>query len=175
SNPQARAAGISAGIVNWPEYPASSLIFGGLAEVNLPGVSTSSGMLFAASSDGSSDVNIVGVAPQEDGFGWLVAIREDSATDAETLVGAEQSDFQFVYIPYDSPGLVGGHISGTDAAEIESAGEFTIERTAAGIYELTIPGKTGSDGTLVLQAADFEDGTSTPLPTRAFLSYEYDE
>lgn len=91
--PNAHAAGLSAGLVKWLQYPADSGVYGGLAELRLPGVNAlEDGMLFATSADGSSDVNIVGVAPKDDGSGWLVTVREDSATDAETLAVAGQSD-----------------------------------------------------------------------------------
>ncbi len=172
--PTRHAAGLSAGQVRWPEYPTGSGVFGGVARVALPGVnSLEHGMLFATSSDGSSDVNIVGVAPVEDGAAWLVTIREDSTTDAETLVDAGQSEFQFVYVPFDAQRLVGGHIVGADGSKRKAAGDFTVARTGTGTYELTIPGKTGADGALILQVADLEAGASTPLASRAFLSYAY--
>src|SRR5687768_4120884 len=50
-----------------------------------------------------------------------------------------------------------------------------MARTDVGMYELTIPGKRGTNGTLLLQVADFEPGTSVPMASRAFLSYEYNE
>ncbi|MCC6231707.1 MAG: hypothetical protein IT580_03640, partial [Verrucomicrobiales bacterium] len=170
----AHAAGLSAGIVKWPQFPADSGTYGGLAELALPGVhSLEDGMIFAASSDGGSDVNIVGVQPKEDGHGWIVTVREDSETTAETLAAAGQSEFSFVYVPFTATRLVGGHIVGTDGSKRKASGTFTVARTAAGTYELTVPGKTGTDGTLLLQAADAESGTSVPLATRAVLSYEY--
>ncbi len=168
------AAGLTAGLIRWLDFPTGSLTYGGLADLQLPGVnSLEDGLLFAASSDGGSDINILGVAPKEDGSGWLVTIREDSATDAETLVGADQSEFQFVYVPFDAERLIGGHILGATGAKRKAVGDFTLTRTATGTYELILPGKTGADGALLLQAADFEAGTTEPLATRAFLSYEF--
>ena len=70
-------------------------------------------MLFATSSNGNSDVNIVGVLPKADGAGWLVTIREDSETTAEVLAADAQSQFQFVYVPFNASHLVGGHIIGS--------------------------------------------------------------
>lgn len=174
TQPNAHAAGLSAGLVQWPQFPAESGIYGGVAIVRLPGVnSLDDGMLFAASSDGSSDLNIVGVAPAEDGNGWHLAIREDSATDAETVAAPDQSEFQFVYIPFNATGLVGGHIVGSNGSKRKAAGEFSVSRTRAGTYELTLPGATGSSGALILQVADFEPGTTEPIATRAFLTYEF--
>lgn len=167
-------AGLTAGLIRWLDFPTGSQAYGGLADLQLPGVnSLEDGLLFAASSDGGSDVNIVGVAPKEDGSGWRVTIREDSATTAETLAAADQSEFQFVYVPFAAERLIGGHIVGATGEKRKAAGDFILTRTGTGTYELTIPGKTGADGALLLQAADFEAGTSEPLATRAFLSYEF--
>jgi hypothetical protein len=174
TTPDAHTAGLTAGLVKWLEHPAESGSYAGLAELRLPGLnSLEDGMVFATSADGGSDVNIVGLAPKADGAGWLVTIREDAAADAETLAAPDQSEFQFVYVPFNAQRLIGGHIVGTDGSKRKAAGEFGITRTAAGTYELTVPGKTGADGTLLLQVADFEAGTSVPLASRAFLSCEY--
>jgi len=174
SSPEAHATGLTAGLVRWPGFPEGSGSFGGRAELILPGVNAvEAGMIFATSSDGGSDVNLVGVVPKEDGSGWLVTVREDSAADAETLVPEGQSEFQFVYVPFDSARLVGGHIVGSSGAKRKAVGDFAVTRTGTGVYELTLPGKTGADGLLLLQVADLEAGTSVPLASRAFLSYEY--
>lgn len=174
TNPAHHAAGLSAGVVKWLEYPEGFGSYGGLAEVRLPGVNTlEDGMLFAVSADGGSDVNIVGVHPTDDGGAWRVAIREDSALDAAELAGAGQSEFQFVYVPFNAQRLVGGHIVGSSGASRKSAGTFTVNRTGTGTYELTVPGKTGADGMLVLQVADREAGTTPDLSSRAFISHEY--
>lgn len=173
SSPNAHAAGLSAGLVKWID-PTGALIFGGHAELTLPGVNAlEDGMLFTTSSDGGSDVNIVGVAPKADGSAWLVTIREDSATDAETLASGGQSEFQFVYVPFNAERLIGGHIVGATGAKRKAVGEFTVTRSGVGTYELTLPGKNGSDGALLLQVADLESGTTVPLASRAFLSYEF--
>lgn len=170
----AHATGLTAGMVKWTQFPADSGTYGGLADLALPGIhSLDSGMLFATSTDGGSDVNIVGVTPKEDGSGWTITIREDSETTAETLAVGNQSEFQFLYVPFDAQNLVGGHITGSDGSKRKAVGNFTVTRTAAGTYELTIPGKTGADGALLLQVADSESGTSVPMASRAFLSYEF--
>lgn len=168
------AAGLSAGLIRWTEFPLGGATYGGLAELRLPGVNAlEDGMIFATSSDGGSDVNIVGVVPNESGNGWIVTIREDSATDSETLAVAGQSEFQFVYVPFNAERLIGGHIVGSNGSKRKAAGEFTVARTATGTYEVTIPGKAAADGTLLLQVADSESGTSVPMASRAFLSYEF--
>lgn len=172
------AAGLSAGLMTWSDFPPSSGAYGGLGQLRLPGVNAETGgMLFTTSSHGNSDVNIVGVAPTNDpgtgSSGWIITVREDSALTGEEVATPGQFQFQFVYVPYNSQNLIGGHVNGTTGANIHSAGTFTLARTGTGTYELTIPGKAGTNGTLLLQVADFEPGTSVPMASRAFLSYQY--
>lgn len=102
-----------------------------------------------------------------------VTIREDSETTSETLAAGNQSEFHFLYVPFTAQNLVGGHIVGADGSKRKAAGNFTVARTGTGTYEITIPGKSGANGTLLLQVADGESGTSVPLASRAFLSYEF--
>lgn len=170
----AHATGLTAGMIRWPQYPAESGTYGGLADIVLPGINAlEDGMLFATSTDGGSDVNIVGVAPKDDGAGWTVTVREDSETTPETLAAGSQSEFHFLYVPFNAQNLVGGHIVGADGSKRKAVGNFTVARTGTGTYEITIPGKTGANGTLLLQVADIETGTAVPLASRAFLSYEF--
>jgi len=170
--------GLSAGLMKWWDFPTGSLAYGGLGVLTLPGVNAeTNGMLFTTSSHGNSDVNIVGVAPTNDATsgasGWLITVREDSALTAEEVANGGQFQFEFVYIPYNAQNLIGGHINGASGASLHSAGTFTLGRTGTGTYELTIPGKGGTNGTLLLQVADFEATTTTPMASRAFLSYQY--
>ncbi|HWQ93261.1 MAG TPA: hypothetical protein VN673_16420, partial [Clostridia bacterium] len=102
-----------------------------------------------------------------------ITIREDSTLTGESVASAGQYGFEFLYVPYTAQNLIGGYINGATGAKLAAAGNFTIARTAAGTYELTIPGKTAASGTLLLQVADWEDGTSVPMASRAFLSYQY--
>lgn len=172
------AAGLTASIMRWSDFPIGSGIYGGLGELRLPGVDAlTNGMIFTTSSQGNSDVNIVGVAPTNDTTtgisGWIITVREDSSLNAEEVATANQFQFEFVYVPYTAQNLIGGYINGSTGAKIQSAGTFTLARTGAGTYEVTIPGKTGSSGTLLLQAAELETTTSVPMASRAFLSYQY--
>jgi hypothetical protein len=68
---------------------------------------------------------------------------------------------------------VGGHVRGSDGTLIHQAGEFTLTRLAAGQYQLTVPGKTETDGVLLLGTAG-RLAANPDLAGRAFLSYEYD-
>jgi hypothetical protein len=177
NGPGEHAPGLVPRLMKWEQFPAASGTYGGLGMLRLPGVNAvSNGMIFATSSHGNSDVNIIGVAPTNDAnsgaSGWVVTIREDSALTGEE-VAASQSQFQFVYVPYTAQNLIGGYIEGTTGNTLQSAGTFTLQRTTLGMYELTIPGKRGTNGTLLLQVADHEPGASVPMASRAFLSYEY--
>jgi hypothetical protein len=147
--------------------------------LNLPGVnSRTDGMLFTTSSQGNSDLNITASAPAADGLGWIVSIREDSETDplilasTATVSGQNESMFQFVYVPYTAANLIGGQINGTNGATVHGQGSFTLARTGVGAYELTIPGKAGTNGVLLLQNAGFLAG-HTNIADNNFLSYEY--
>ncbi len=172
------SAGLSAGLLRWEQYPPFSGLYGGLAQLRLPGVDAEAdGMIFATSANGNSDVNIVGVAPTNDlatgSSGWIITIREDSALTGAEVANSGQFQFEFVYIPYNAQNLIGGHINGATGASLHSAGTFTLTRTGTGTYELTVPGKGGTNGTLLLQVADFEETLDVPMASRAFLSYQY--
>ena len=172
------SAGLVPSLMNWTEFPVGSGVYGGLGFLRLPGVNAlEDGMVFTTSSHGNSDVNIVGVGPTRDeasgASGWVVTVREDSALTAEEVASGGQYQFEFVYVPFSAKNLVGGYINGTDGSALKSSGAYTLQRTAEGVYELSVPGKTASSGTLILQVADLEAETSVPFASRAFLSYEY--
>ena len=181
NGPGQHSAGLSAGLMTWaipPSPPGDGSTYGGLGTLRLPGVNAeTNGMLFTTSANGNSDVNIVGVAPFTDGgtgdSGWIVTIREDSALTADEVANAGQFQFEFVYVPYNAQNLIGGRVDGATGNSLNSAGTFTMARTGTGTYELTVPGKTGTNGTLLLQVADLEATASVPMASRAFLSYQY--
>ena len=170
------ATGLIARNMTWSQFPPGSGTYGGLGMLQLPGIdAVTNGMIFTTSSDGASDVNIVGVAPVTNGnaTAWLVTIREDSELAAEAVAGAGQHEFEFVYIPYNASNLIGGFIEGITGDSLQSAGTYTMERVNVGTYSLAIPGKAASSGTLLLQVADIEEGTSVPMASKAMLSYQY--
>jgi hypothetical protein len=161
-----------------PDLPAAAAEVvtwdAGLATVRLPGVnSQSDGMLFTVCVDDSSDANITAADPLADGSGWIVAVREDSATDATLLADDNQLEFAFVYIPYTAARLIGGHVRGSDGSLMNEAGQFSVTRLASGRYQINIPGKTGDDGVLLLGTAG-RLASNQSLASRAFLSYEFD-
>ncbi|HEV8544076.1 MAG TPA: hypothetical protein VGR78_16920 [Verrucomicrobiae bacterium] len=164
----AHSPGLTTNIVTWTGTNGSP---GGSAVLSLPGVnSANDGMIFATSTQGGSDVKIISLAPKTDGSGWIMNPRRASESDP-TALDAADSQFQFVYIPYNSSNLIGGYIS-SNGTPIKSTGNFSITRTAAGTYSLTIPGQSGTNGVLLLQEAAFLPG-STNLTDNNFLSYQF--
>ena len=140
------------------------------AWVKIPGVDPNTdGMLFVAPADGSSNTKIAGAAPMDADNGWSVAIRQDSDG---ALADQSACAFSFLYLPWDTVGLIGGHVSGSDGNVMASAGDFTVARTATGEYSLAIAGKNGENGMLLLTNAGMATGGD--LPTGAFLSYEFE-
>jgi hypothetical protein len=109
--------------------------------------------------------------------GWDIAVRSGDNTDPAglTLAGIGSSQFQFLYVPYASTRLIGGHVNGNTGAIINGAGtaNFSVTRTQAGEYAITVNGKTGNDGMLILSVADHLAET-VDLADRTFLSYVYD-
>jgi hypothetical protein len=149
-------------------------IFGGLGLLTLPGVdATKDGMVFCASNDDESnnEGQYLTAAPYDDGTtkGWLISMRQD---DTYTYSDPNKSEFGFVYIPYTAGNLVGGHVNGVDGRKLHGAGTYSVVRLAAGQYEITIPGKTGQDGMLLIQASGYLASNPTE-PDNTVLSYEY--
>ena len=92
---------------------------GPLAESNCPtSIPPLTGMLFVAPSNSDNATNIAAAAPREGG--WDIAVREDNDDDVsgQTFAVANELDYQFLYVPYDSVNLVGGHVQGTDGTSL---------------------------------------------------------
>jgi hypothetical protein len=153
----------SANIVQWDSA--------GTAVLTLPNITTTNGAVFATSSDGASDVNIVTVSPSLGGDSWFIGVREDSATDPGVVSSSGQAEFQFVYFPYDAINGVVGRVKGDTGERIEGTSNFSVTRTATGKYEVTVPGKTAATGVLLLQNCDFRSDSG--LPDNNFLSYQF--
>lgn len=168
-----------------PGLPTSAVNYAAtVATVSLPGVdSATDGMLFVAPTHDDNRTNIAAAFPNAGG--WTVSVREDEGAtfsgDASSLVPGTENGFQFLYVPYSAPGLIGGQVSGADASMIHSSGDafFDISRNGAGEYALSVfdaDGQTkltGDDGMLILSVSGAMAGTPT-LADRAFMSYEYD-
>lgn len=167
----------SKALFNWLDVDGGGT-YGGLGHLVLPNVDPSTdGMLFTVSNDDESDNQgqFITAAPFDDGDkkGWTIAIRQDDDDYSPTTYSQpSRTEFGFVYIPYTAGNLIGGSIHGTDGSKLGSAGNFSIARIADGQYEVTIPGKTGSDGVLILQNSGWLASDST-VADDSTLSYEY--
>jgi hypothetical protein len=170
-------------ILTWVD--AASGAYDGLALLNLVGVnSQTDGMLFTVANDENNSLRGASAnnAALPNGQGWYVAVRDIQtsvgspatyATDGGSDAG---SSFSFIYIPWNSDNLIGGHIRGTNGGTIKGAGTYTLTRTSVGHYQLSIPGKTDTNGMLML----LNSGYLNPQPAglsnvvdNSFLSYEY--
>jgi hypothetical protein len=163
----------SAALLRWEEITTET--FGGLATLSLPGVdSRADGLLFLTGNDDTTARGPqVNCAPTTDGTGWTVAVRsvEENKDDPTTYAAADRSEFSFVYVPLNAGGLVGGEIAGSTGASVRRAGNFTSSRLAAGRYLVQIPGKTGANGMLILQAVGMHPANGT-IVDNVTLSYE---
>jgi hypothetical protein len=107
---------------------------------------------------------------------------EDNATNHAAT--GEDRDWSFLYLPYETPGLVGGNYDGLANSHVKSVGDFTMNRLATGQYELTVEGETPQSGMLVLgiahrataniTAPDDNVLTYEPSTTGSFLINSYD-
>ena len=125
---------------------------GGRWTVTIPGVvdSTTDGTLFVIG--GSNEDNHASSRPLG-GSNWEVALRVNNANTA----GGENDDWSFVYVPRNATGLIGGQVIGDATVGNpmrQSAGDFTIQRTAAGEWNLSIPGHSPETGVLIFQSND---------------------
>jgi len=135
------------------------------------GMTPAKGMLFVQPANSSSQTLIAGAVPEAGQESWIVANREDDGADWAT---AGRAEFSFLFVPWESEGLVGALISGTAGTTVQSRGLFSITRRQTGEYQLTLPGKTGDDGMLILCNAGADPSITTD-PNPAFLSYIYEE
>src|SRR5204862_2878694 len=100
--------------------------------------------------------------------------------DGTILDTGSAASFQFLYVPYSAPRLIGGQVNVADASLIHAANDafFDVARTAEGKYAISVYGSDGitklneNNGMLVLSVAQSITG-STTLPDRKFLSYQY--
>ncbi len=170
-------------ILTWID--ATNGVDDGLALVSFPGVnSQTDGMLFTIANDESGGLSgpFANNAALPNGAGWYVAVR-DIANSAgnPTVYATDQgsdsgSSFSFIYIPFNAANLIGGHIAGTNGATIKGAGNFTVTRTSAGHYDLSIPGKTDTNGMLMLINSGYlptQPSGFSNVVDECFISYEY--
>jgi len=163
----AHSADLTTNHITWPEIDG---LRGGNALIQLPGVSAlEDGMIFATSAEGSDSLKIISTAPTADG--WIVTARGAGEIDP-TATALNGTQFQFVYIPFDAPGLIGGWVS-AGGSTLKSAGSFQVSRTGLGTYRLLLPDKNATNGVLLLQTAALLAGR-TDLAAPQYLSYQPD-
>ena len=154
--------------------------YSGLAFLHLPGVnSVNDGMLFTVPNDERNGIRgpSANNAALADGSGWYVAVRDIETSKADPTIYATStsdagSSFSFLYIPWNADNLIAGHIRGTTGATLKGAGTYTLTRLSTGRYALTIPGKTGADGTLMLLNSGYLAAQPTVVDN-SFMSYEF--
>ncbi|TWU26016.1 metallophosphoesterase [Bythopirellula polymerisocia] len=129
--------------------------------------SQTDGLLFAIGNNNSNIV--VQTAPFSDGSGWDLRVQNNGTNFSGT--GLDR-DFSFLYLPYDTEGLIGGLYEGASDSHISSAGTFAMTRLSVGQYELTIPNESPETGMLILTVSDsYFNGTIT-APNDNLLTYE---
>jgi hypothetical protein len=143
--------------------------------VNLGVNSQTDGMLFTT---GNTNNNlIVQTGPAANGANWDVRVQPNSAnfsatgTDLVSTPSNGPADWSFLYLPYETPGLIGGYFNGATGTTLQSTGTFSMSRTAAGQYQLTIPGESPQTGMLLLTVANQVTITSVTAPDDNFLTY----
>jgi hypothetical protein len=116
---------------------------GGALTLSLPGVNTLNDGVLVAQVNGNNDDYAI-VAPAVDGSNWSVTTYDNNTAKSNMNVN-------WLYLPYTADNLVAGRVSanGTVLSSTNPA-EFTLVKESTGSYLLTIPGKTPTDGTLLL-------------------------
>ena len=143
----------------------------GRSDLFLQGVNAlTDGLLFV--NHGKNEANIATARPAPAGTHFELQVQNYNG-------GNEQDPVAFAYVPYGTAGVTMGRVvsqtttvSATTyygARATTSQGEFSVQRVAAGSYDLKIPGKTTADGTLLVSAAGFESTNTDNIVTFAPL------
>jgi hypothetical protein len=139
----------------------------GRYRVDLGVDSRNDGMLFVIANNNANIVAQTG--PFIDGSGWDIRV-EDNATN-HGATGEDNRDWSFLYLPYETPGLIGGVYDGAANSHISSTGNFTMSKLATGQYELTMPDETPQTGMLLLTVA-FQATSTVTAPDDNILTYQ---
>jgi hypothetical protein len=142
-------------------------IAAGRYTVDLGVDSRSDGLLFAIANN--NDNIVVQTGPFTDGNGWDIRV-EDNATNH--AAAGEDRDWSFLYLPYETRGLVGGYYDGLANSHVSSIGEFTMNRLATGQYELSLPGESPETGMLVMSVAHRATAAGVTAPDDNVLTYQ---
>jgi hypothetical protein len=129
--------------------------------------SITDGMLFAIGNNNSNIVVQAGI--YADGSGWDLRVHHNAASHSGT--GLDR-DFSFLYLPFNTAGLIGGVYDGAAEGSLASAGNFLLTRLGTGEYELNIPGESPETGMLILTVAGRGIDSGTLAPDDNLLSYQ---
>jgi hypothetical protein len=138
----------------------------GRYSVNLGVNSRTNGMLFTIGNN--NDNVVVQTGPAVNGANWDIRVTENNSNFAATGV---DRDWSFLYLSYQTPGLIGGFYDGSANSHISSVGTFTMAKIASGQYELTVPGESPSTGMLLLTVAHLATSSGTTAPDDNVLTY----
>ena len=94
-----------------------------------------------------------------------------AATGANTVAGNNPAVWSFLYLDYQTPGLIGGYYNGATNTTIASAGNFTMSKTATGQYTLTVPGESPTTGMLIMSVANEVTSGVVTAPDDNILTY----
>lgn len=134
--------------------------------VNLGVNSQTDGMLFTI---GNNNENVVvQTGPAANGSSWDIRVAANSVNHAAT---GSDKDWSFLYLPYQTPGLIGGYYDGLTNTNLHAEGNFNMTRTATGQYQLTVPGQTPETGMLIMSVAYEATASGVTAPDDNVLTY----
>ncbi|MBN1911076.1 MAG: PEP-CTERM sorting domain-containing protein [Pirellulales bacterium] len=134
----------------------------------------SDGLLFVIGNNNSNKVVQTGTVSTGDDAGyWDVRVQTNGANFAATGTDA---DWSLVYLPIDTPNLIGGLYNGHTDQTVFSTdpSEFTMTQLGTGQYQLTIDGETPETGMLLLSVAYEATSGGVTAPDDNILNYEGD-
>jgi len=167
---------VTAQSIRWQEDFEGSFSYSfAHARIQLAAGGPKDGMLFVNGTQTNSGnaPKLPGLLPTADGWDMVLRNDTDLDTSGNTFASLNDGAFTFVYLPYSTSNLVGGHVNGATGAAVQSAGAFTVSRLSAGVYRVSIPGQTRTSGMMLLQTAGEMPG-NPGVPDRTFLSYDFD-
>ncbi len=129
--------------------------------------SNTDGLVFAS---GGANQDNLAMTCYDSALGrWEVRVMDNQ----QDYGSAESANVSFLYIPFSATGLIGGHIdvtgSGATPFAGQSAGTYSVQRTATGAFRLTVPGVTPHNAVLLLGTGD-----DTADPQDNFFTYDRD-
>ena len=131
--------------------------------------SRADGMLFTI---GNNDNNlVVPTSVLSDGRGWDLRVHDTSLDFSGRGLSA---DFSFLYLPFDTAGLIAGRYDGRSRTHHQSVGDFSMVALDVGRYKLTIPGETPNTGMLLLTVSEEVSRDLVAAPDDNMLTYEHD-